>query len=328
MTHSVNISVVFGDAFKFETDALILKYAQRLYGVDNAAVRRLTAIGIKLSPPKPGGFALQKTLGSMNPKNVLFVGVNHLQEFLYPQIRDFARTAVIFLAQEAPDIRSVALTIHGPGYGLDEVEAFESELAGIVEAIAARQFPLKLETVTFVESDSGRAHRLTHALKMLFPNGVIPVNASGSIIGLGDQARTTLRTAGYGSSGKSHVFVAMPFAPEMDDVFHYGIQGAVNGAGLLCERADLSTFTGDVLNWVKHRISNATLVIADLSSANPNVYLEVGYAWGRQIPTVLVARESTELKFDTRGQRCLLYKSIKNLEELLRNELHGILRQQ
>lgn len=113
----------------------------------------------------------------------------------------------------------------------------------------------------------------------------------------------------------------MPFAPEMDDVFHYGIQGAVNTAGLLCERADLAPFTGDVVDWVKNKISSASLVIADLSSANPNVYLEVGYAWGREIPTVLLARDANELKFDTKGQKCILYKSIKNLEDLLSKEL-------
>ena len=113
----------------------------------------------------------------------------------------------------------------------------------------------------------------------------------------------------------------------MDDVFHYGIQGAVNSAGLLCERADLSTFTGDVMDWVKRRISSATLVIADLSSANPNVYLEVGYAWGCRVPTVLLARDATDLKFDVKSQRCVLYKSIKSLEDALSRELQGLQRQ-
>lgn len=114
----------------------------------------------------------------------------------------------------------------------------------------------------------------------------------------------------------------MPFAPLFEDRFHYGIQRAVNASGLLCERADLATFTGDVLVWVKQRISSASLVVADLSSANPNVYLEVGFAWGRGIPTVLVADQATDLMFDVRTQRCLIYGgSIKRLEKLLTAEL-------
>ena len=102
---------------------------------------------------------------------------------------------------------------------------------------------------------------------------------------------------------------------------------AVNAAGLLCERADLSTFTGDVMDWVKRRISSATLVVADLSTANPNVYLEVGYAWGCRVPTVLLARDAEDLKFDVKGQRCILYKSIKSLEDALGRELQALSKQ-
>jgi hypothetical protein len=155
--------------------------------------------------------------------------------------------------------------------------------------------------------------------------GSSPSTTAGSIVGLSDEVENAFRTAGYASSAKPHVFVAMPFAQEMDDIFHYGIQGAVNSAGLLCERADLSAFTGDVMDWVKQRISSAKLVVADLSSANPNVYLEVGYAWGCGVPTVLLAKDRNDIKFDVRGQKYLLYGSIKNLEELLRKELLGVL---
>lgn len=116
----------------------------------------------------------------------------------------------------------------------------------------------------------------------------------------------------------------MPFAKEFDDVFHYGIQGAVNAAGYLCERADLESFTGDIMDWVKKRIESAELVIADLSSANPNVYLEVGYAWGIGKDTVLIIDDTKQLKSDTRGQRSIPYKSIKNLEESLTNELKNL----
>ena len=130
-----------------------------------------------------------------------------------------------------------------------------------------------------------------------------------------------LRTAGGPSQAKPHVFVAMPFAPEFDDHFHYGIQRAANSAGFLCERADLAVFTGDVIVWVKERIDSARLLVADLSTANPNVYLEVGYAWGKGIPTVLLARDASDLRFDVKGQRCLVYTNIRKLEELLTREL-------
>jgi len=64
---------------------------------------------------------------------------------------------------------------------------------------------------------------------------------------------------------------------------------------MLAERADLASFTGDVMDWVRERITTAQLVVADLTGANPNVYLEVGYAWGKGIPTVLRSKGSDAL---------------------------------
>jgi hypothetical protein len=75
------------------------------------------------------------------------------------------------------------------------------------------------------------------------------------------------------------------------------------------------------MEWVRSRIRTASLVVADLTDSNPNVYLEVGYAWGVGIPTVLLVRGIDHVKFDVRGQRCLIYKKIKDLEESLTKEL-------
>jgi len=105
----------------------------------------------------------------------------------------------------------------------------------------------------------------------------------------------------------------MPFAKESEDVFVFGIQGPVHRAGLLCERVDMSVFTGDILDRIKSRIESASLVIADLTGANANVYLEVGYAWGKGRPTLLVIRDNNELLFDVRGHRCIAYPSIVEL---------------
>lgn len=110
----------------------------------------------------------------------------------------------------------------------------------------------------------------------------------------------------------------------MDDVYHYGIQNAVHSCGFICERADFSSFTGEAMAWVRQRINTASLVIADVSDANANVYLEVGYAWGRDRPTVLLARDESELMFDVRGHRCLFYRRIRDLEKALENELNNL----
>jgi hypothetical protein len=158
---------------------------------------------------------------------------------------------------------------------LDEAESFGAMIAGFVDAVDSHEAPEHLEAVSFAETNSGRAKRLRSLLAQLLPNGML---GSASSAERTESSRERLRSVGYDSEAKAHVFVAMPFSEEFDDVYHYGIQGAVNKSGALCERADLSAFTGDVLCWIRDRIRTASLVIADLTSANPNVYLEVGYA--------------------------------------------------
>jgi len=88
-----------------------------------------------------------------------------------------------------------------------------------------------------------------------------------------------LESAGSGSTIKPHVLVVKN---EMDDVFYYGIQGPTK-KGFLCERIDIS-----------ERVETAAAVIVDLTDVNPNVYLELGYAWGKERPTILLPKEDEE----------------------------------
>ncbi|MDQ3919806.1 MAG: hypothetical protein M3348_15165 [Acidobacteriota bacterium] len=320
------LTIKAGDALKFQADVLALKYAQAFYGVDAAVAELLSTEYDDLTSllPKESGFRLLPSKEAIASKAVLFVGVKPLSQFGYQEIREFGRKVLISLADAAPETKHLCLTIHGPGYGLDETEAFESEIAGLLDAVKSGDFPAGLQRITIVERNFPRANRLNKALAGLLPGGLVEVGQGGRIKELGDKANERLRSVGYASGNKQHIFVAMPFADEMDDIFHYGIQGAVNAAGFLCERADLSTFTGDVVEWVKNRISSSALVIADLSTSNPNVYLEVGFAWGCGRPTVLLCHDAAELKFDVKNQRCLVYKRIKDLEESLRKELENL----
>lgn len=325
---NIEVLVEVGNALNYQADVLILKYAQGLYGVDRAVVNVLSKYDddITASLPSVGECTIVKSRGVLGSKRVLFVGVTLLQLFAYQQIREFARRALAELSDQQ-SITHVCVTVHGVNTGLDEYEAFESEIAGFVDAISSGKFPKSLERITIIEQNENRAYRLKKALSSLLPQGHIRIDSEGVMARIDDNASERLRSAGYISNSKPIVFVAMPFDEKMDDVFHYGIQGAVNAAGFLCERSDLSSFTGDVMERVKNRIRNANLVIADLTSANPNVYLEVGYAWGCGTPTVLLVQDTTDLKFDVRGQKCLVYSKIKDLEDALAHELEN-LRQQ
>jgi hypothetical protein len=52
------------------------------------------------------------------------------------------------------------------------------------------------------------------------------------------------------------------------------------------------------------------------------VYLEVGYAWGRGVPVIFVAKKGEQLHFDVSTHRCIFYgrfsQFAKDLEKLIR----------
>jgi hypothetical protein len=326
---AIVVEVVEGDVADFTADILALKYAQALYGADGIVYERLVSVfGKKLSRlPEENGYRLYDTMGAVRARQVLYVGVVDLYAFDYRQIRRFGRRVLETLAETSPGTEHLALTLHGPGYGLDELEAFEAELGGLTGAVVAGDYPPALRTITFVERNQGRSLRLQEALSTLIPSGKIGQEGDRSRDWMRANRADLLSSAGDTPDYKPYIFVAMPFLESMDDVFYYGIQGAVKAAGYLCERADLGSFAGDIMDWVKQKISHASLVVADLTGANPNVYLEIGYAWGCGRPTVLVVRDVEQLKFDVKGQRCLIYKSIKHLEESLSKELKALLPQ-
>lgn len=324
----INIEIQIADALKIKADVLVLKYAQEFFAIESLVYSQL-AISYKditTKLPEPNDFLLLEAPGELGASQVLYCGVVDILKFRYKEIRDFAFRSLKHLAEVKPDTQHICLTLHGANYGLDEAEAFRSEVAGLVDAIEKGLFPSSLRKITIAEFYEPRATLMRKILADSFPNGVIKTESGGREIAFRRDigAIDPLSEAGITSEAKPLIFVAMPFDKKMDDVFHYGIRNAVNNAGFLCERADEISFTGDILDLIKRRIKKASLLIADLTTTNPNVYLEVGYAWGLGKPTVLIAQDVQDLKFDVKGQKCIIYSGIRELEEKLSAELLGL----
>lgn len=296
----LQIEIVTDDIREVAADVVVLKYAQAFYGADSLVAATLARPDLREIAPRSGEFALVPSEGRIGANHALFLGVVPLFRFDYDQIRGFAKRALGILAEQLPQATTLAMTIHGMGYGLDEREAFLAQVAGLWEAAAKAP---SVRKVIIAEKNAARARRLRLLLAEAQQESQPPLDA------------------GTNSQDKPHVFVAMPFSKEFDDVYVFGIQGPANQAGLLCERVDMVTFTGDILERIKTRIQTAKLVIADLSGTNANVYLEVGYAWGVGRPTLLLTRNLDELKFDVKGQQCLVYENIVDLSKKLQRTL-------
>jgi hypothetical protein len=330
---SLAFEVVEGDIFTFPADLVAFKYAQGFHGADRHAAQALTKVGIDLEAlqPKAGEHRLVDPGPVLAARQVLFVGVPPLGQFGYQEIRELGTSVIRILSEHVPDCRHLAMTLHGPRHGLDEVEALFSILTGCMEAVAHRS-PPNLERISVVERDAARVGRLRRALQQAsHHSGELSVTEAkdGWLVQLGGTAGLTSASAqelsqlpGTRSEQKQHIFVAMPLGGAFSDLFEYGIQRPVRDLGFLCERVDQDVFTGDILQRIKSQIETSAAIIAVLTEANPNVYLEVGYAWGKGRPTILVTEEDPQ--FDLQGQRHLRYQSIKDVEEMLTRELQAL----
>lgn len=322
----IKVAVHHGDALTYEADVLVIKHAQALYGLDEIVHYRLTTTTRERTglQPAAGSFSVQESNGAVAAKWVLIVGTVDLRAFGYRELREFSQRTLAALADSIPQATSLVMTLHGANYGLDELEAFRAEVAGLIDGITTARVPSLLTSITFIESDLRRADRLSRALKTVVPDGYFEAELQSQLDELPPATQEQIRSAGYESDSRPLIFVAMPFADEMQDVYEFGIEGAVHEASFLCERADTSAFTGDVLERIKERIRVARFLIADLSGANPNVYLEVGFAWGCGTPTILLCHGDSPRKFDVQSHRCILYKRIGDLKKQLTRELRGL----
>jgi hypothetical protein len=315
----LEIEIVTGDVSDFSCDVLVLKHAQAFYGAEAQVAASLTLGGVDRAKidPLPDQYVLLSSDGAVAAQQVLFVGTPPLYEFDYSNIRRFAARSLEIISEQLPTASHIAMTIHGVGINLDEREAFTAQLGGIADA---QKNGISARRISIIERDFGRAGRLNLVLRQILrPLGSPSTRDLKSVVG-----QQLLIAAGSRSDSKPHVFVAMPFSKQFEDVYIFGIKGPVNGAGYLCERADMLYFTRDILDRIRSRIETSSLVIADLTEADPRVYLEVGYALGKNRSTLLLAKEGTDLKFDVRGQRCLVYQNIVDLAKQLQSELAAI----
>ncbi|MGZ9165212.1 MAG: hypothetical protein ACXW4U_08560, partial [Anaerolineales bacterium] len=131
----IGIEIQETDALKIRADVLVLKYAQEFFGADSLAFSKLALLhkNIERKLPKPNEFLFLESLGSLGANYILFSGVEGLSKFRYKEIRSFAFGSLKHLAQTKADAEHICFTMHGANYGLDETEAFMSQIAGLIE---------------------------------------------------------------------------------------------------------------------------------------------------------------------------------------------------
>lgn len=110
------------------------------------------------------------------------------------------------------------------------------------------------------------------------------------------------------TSAQPVCFVVMQFSPEFDELYSEVIRPTCEEFGYRVVRADDYYSTGLIIDDITRSIREASVVIADVTPNNPNVFYEVGFAHGIGKPTILLSdRKRDKLPFDISGFRTLFY---------------------
>lgn len=101
-------------------------------------------------------------------------------------------------------------------------------------------------------------------------------------------------------------FVIMPFVPKWSGIVYETIKTTLKELKFKCKRAD-EQYGHLVLEDIWQGISEASIVIADVTGRNPNVYYELGIAHvlGRRL--ILLTQDTSDIPFDTRNYRHVNY---------------------
>lgn len=177
-----------------------------------------------------------------------------------------------------------------PPFG-GSVDSPEYARAVLARAVMARQLAVKsdFEASLAVALTSERAERLITSL---------------------EGARTLEPFWGPSEvASDGECFVLMPFSsPRRNEIYeHYIKKPLEDELGITCKRADDMYESKSIMGDVWHSINHASLVIADLSDRNPNVFYELGLAHVVGKPVILVAEREEDIPFDLRPIRTILY---------------------
>src|SRR6267378_3875047 len=100
----------------------------------------------------------------------------------------------------------------------------------------------------------------------------------------------------------------MSFAPPIGGYFQTIYEPAIKKAGLRAVRADADSFgTGKIIDQIWAGINAAKVLIAELTSRNPNVFYELGLAHALNKPVVLVSSNQADVPFDLQHIRVIYY---------------------
>jgi len=161
---------------------------------------------------------------------------------------------------------------------------------------------------------------------------ILPSTLPPSQVGLWCCSKSDIVITNYKVCSEApSAFVVMQFTTPYNDLYTEVIQRVCEESAFEIKtiRADEIYGPGMIVTDIETQIIEAKLIIAEITTGNPNVYYEVGYARALKKPTILIAEKATKLPFDVSPFRVLFYENSiagkKRIEDGLRKHISAIL---
>lgn len=152
-------------------------------------------------------------------------------------------------------------------------------------------FLTSLQTAQLLEKRDGKFRILDISSASENNAGAIKKLSSAAKVGAGDSC-----------------FVLTPFSDPIGSYYTQIYEPAIKKAGLKAVRADAEIFgTGKIIDQIWEGINSAKVLVAELTSRNPNVFYELGLAHALDKPVVLVSSNEGDVPFDLKHIRVIYY---------------------
>jgi hypothetical protein len=146
----------------------------------------------------------------------------------------------------------------------------------------------------------------------------IDINKLGTVKKINMAKQTNKRD----SKKEKSCFIIMPFGGWFDTYYEDIYIPAINDAEMKPTRADDLYRPGNIVNDIWNYTKSADIIIADLTSKNPNVFYELGLAHAITKPAVLITASMDDVPFDLRSLRVIVYdKNIPNWGDKLKDKI-------
>ena len=122
----------------------------------------------------------------------------------------------------------------------------------------------------------------------------------------------------------------MKFEKDFDELYNEVISPKFKDYGYETIRADECYTSTPIINDIVKEINDASVIIADITMDNPNVFYELGYSHALGKTTILLAdiNKRDKLPFDISGFRTIFYENSiggkKEIEKTLSKYIENI----